>query len=69
MTAEEILTKGAMALYKAENQHRVEEFAKSANPEAAIAADFEQYRSRYTRKFADFNALLIQQGLKVTRAA
>ncbi|NYZ14649.1 hypothetical protein HL658_19040 [Azospirillum sp. RWY-5-1] len=69
MTTEEILTAGAMALYRAENQYRVEEFAKGSDPQAAIAADFEQYRSRYTRKFADFRASLAAMGLTVTKAA
>lgn len=69
MTAEQITYAGAMALYKAENQHRVEEFAKEGNAEAAIAADFEQYRSRYVRKFEDLRASLATQGLTVTRAA
>lgn len=69
MTAEDILTAGAMALYRAENQYRVEEFAKGSDPQAAIAADFEQYRSRYTRKFADLSASLAAMGLAVTKAA
>lgn len=69
MTADEILNAGALALYKAENAYRVEEFAKGANPDAALAADFETYKSRYTRKFQDLSATLATLGLTVTRAA
>lgn len=69
MTSDDVLNKGAFALYRAENPHRVEEFAKSANAEAAIAADFETYKSRYVRKFQDIRASLEALGLTVTRAA
>lgn len=69
MTVDEIVTAGALALYKTENAHRVEEFAKADNAEAAIAADFELFRGRYTRKFQDFSATLAAQGLAITRAA
>ncbi|ALG70261.1 hypothetical protein VY88_08420 [Azospirillum thiophilum] len=66
--ANELVTKGAFALYHAENAHRVAEFKKSKNAEAAIAADFDAYRSRYLRKFRDVFDSLSEQGLTVTRA-
>ncbi|PWC32297.1 hypothetical protein [Azospirillum sp. TSO35-2] len=65
----DLVTEGAFALYRAENAHRVAEFKKSDNAEAAIAADFDAYRSRYLRKFKDFIDSLSEQGLTVTRAA
>ncbi|CAO3408043.1 hypothetical protein [Azospirillum sp. B21] len=64
----DLVTKGAFALYHAENAHRVAEFKKSKNAEAAIAADFDAYRSRYLRKFKDVFDSLSEQGLTVTRA-
>lgn len=69
MTADDIVTAGALALYKTENAHRVVEFAKAPGSEAAIAADFELYRGRYTRKFLDLSRVLAAQGLAVTPAA
>lgn len=64
----DLVTKGAFALYRAENAHRVSEFKKSQNAEAAIAADFDAYRTRYLRKFKDISDSLSEQGLTVTRA-
>ncbi|MBK1838965.1 hypothetical protein JHL17_16230 [Azospirillum sp. YIM B02556] len=64
----DLVTKGAFALYRAENAHRVSEFEKSQNAEAAIAADFDSYRIRYLRKFKDVFDSLSEQGLTVTRA-
>ncbi|WP_042442223.1 hypothetical protein [Azospirillum sp. B510] len=64
----DLVTKGAFALYHAENAHRVSEFKKSQNAEAAIAADFDAYRTRYLRKFKDIFDSLSEQGLTVTRA-
>lgn len=69
MTAEDLIVRGAFALYRAENPHRVAELEKGDNAEAAIAADFETYRSRYVRKFADVRSSLEAEGLTVTRAA
>lgn len=69
MSTEELVTRGAFALYCAENAHRVEEFAKRANARAAIAADFDTFRNRYVRKFQDLHASLEAEGLVVTRAA
>jgi hypothetical protein len=66
---EDLLNKGAFALYRAENPHRVAEFAKTENAEQAIAADFETSKSRYVRKFEDIRASLEAVGLTVTRAA
>ncbi|MGQ9368087.1 hypothetical protein [Azospirillum sp. ST 5-10] len=69
MTVEELSRRGAFALYRAENPHRIAELEKRADPEAAIAADFETYRNRYERKFADVRLSLEAEGLAVTRAA
>ncbi len=69
MTADDIVAAGAFALYRAENPHRVVEFAKGGDAEAAIAADFETYKGRYVRKFEDLRASLASLGLTVTRAA
>ncbi len=71
MTAatEELVTAGAFALYRAENPHRVAEFGKSSNAEAAIVADFETYKGRYVRKFQDLRAALEGLGLAVVRGA
>lgn len=69
MTADELLTAGAFALYRAENPHRVAEFGKERNAEAAIAADFETDKSRYLRKFKDLRESLAMLGLAVTRTA
>ncbi|WP_448206425.1 hypothetical protein [Azospirillum sp. sgz302134] len=68
MIADELVTAGAFALYQAENPHRVAEFGKSGNADAAIAADFETYKGRYVRKFQDLAASLKGLGLTVTRA-
>ncbi|PWC74582.1 hypothetical protein [Azospirillum sp. TSH64] len=68
LTGNDLVTKGAFALYRAENAHRVSEFEKSQNAEAAIAADFDAYRTRYLRKFKDVFESLSEQGLTVTRA-
>ena len=64
----DLVTKGAFALYRAENAHRVSEFEKSQNAEAAIAADFDAYRTLYLRKFKHIFDSLSQQGLTDTRA-
>lgn len=69
MIADDLVTAGAFALYRAENPHRVVEFGKAANAEAAIAADFETDKGRYVRKFQDLRASLESLGLTVTRAA
>lgn len=69
MTADDLLTQGAFALYRAENTHRIAEFAKSTDSDAAIAADFACYKQRYLRKFQDFNSSLASLGLTITRAA
>ncbi|RJF81531.1 hypothetical protein D3877_15400 [Azospirillum cavernae] len=69
MAADDLITQGAFALYQAENQHRITEFAKSPNADAAIAADFNDYKQRYLRKFQDLNASLTRLGLTITRAA
>lgn len=69
MTADDLVTAGAFALYQAENPHRVAEFGKSNNAEAAIAADFETYKGRYLRKFQDLRASLEGLGLTVIRGA
>ncbi|MBP2229737.1 hypothetical protein J2847_003036 [Azospirillum agricola] len=69
MIADDLVTQGAFALYRAENPHRVAEFAKAADADAAIAADFDAYKPRYLRKFQDFSASLAGLGLTVTRAA
>ncbi|MBP2300436.1 hypothetical protein [Azospirillum picis] len=67
--SDDLVTEGAFALYRAENAHRVSEFRKSDNADAAIAADFDAYRIRYLRKFRDFTESLSEQGLTVTRSA
>jgi hypothetical protein len=69
MTADDLVTAGAFALYQAENPHRVAEFGKSGNAAAAIAADFETYKGRYVRKFQDLRSSLEGLGLSVTRTA
>lgn len=69
MTADTLVEAGAFALYRAENGHRVQELAKRDDAEKAIAADFETYKSRYLRKFADVSNELAAAGLVVTRAA
>ena len=69
MTADDIVIQGAFALYRAENSHRLAEFAKTDDCEAAIAADFDAYKQRYLRKFRDLNASLASLGLTITRAA
>ncbi|WP_029010708.1 hypothetical protein [Azospirillum halopraeferens] len=69
MTADELTVRGAFALYRAENPHRIAELQKGSDAEAAIAADFETYRNRYVRKFADVRSSLEAEGLFVTRAA
>jgi len=69
MTNDELLNAGAFALYRAENPHRVDEFAKREDAEKAIAADFETFKSRYLRKFQDIRQSLAEAGLTVTRAA
>lgn len=68
MNADEIVTAGAMALYRVENAHRVEEYAKTGD-DAGLARDFEQYRGRYVRKFEDLRRSLAAAGFAVTRAA
>lgn len=69
MTSDDLTTVGAFALYRAENPHRIVELGKRGDAAAAIAADFESYKTRYVRKFQDLRASLESQGLKVTRAA
>ena len=69
MLNEELVNAGAFALYRAENPHRVDRFSKREDAAAAIAADFETYKSRYVRKFQDIRESLETLGLKVTRAA
>jgi hypothetical protein len=69
MAADDLITQGAFALYQAENQHRISEFAKAPNADAAIAADFNDYKQRYLRKFEDLSASLTRLGLAITRAA
>ncbi len=69
MIADDLVTQGAFALYRAENSHRIAEFAKAGDADAAIAADFESYKQRYLRKFQDFNDSLGSLGLTITRAA
>lgn len=69
MSANDLVTAGAFALYRAENPHRLAEFAKEADSEAAIAADFDSYKSRYIRKFQDLNESLASLGLTITKAA
>lgn len=66
-SADDLVTMGAFALYRAENPHRVAEFGKGGNAEAAIAADFETDKSRYLRKFQDLCASLEGLGLTVVR--
>jgi predicted extracellular nuclease len=68
MIADDLTTQGAFALYRAENAHRVAEFAKTADADAAIAADFNDYRQRYLRKFQDFSDSLASLGLTITRS-
>lgn len=60
---------GAFALYQAENGYRVEELRKREDADAAIAADFETYKSRYLRKFDDIAESFAKLGLNITRAA
>ncbi|MBP2293992.1 hypothetical protein [Azospirillum rugosum] len=69
LVAEDLVVEGAFALYRAENPHRVAEFGKGNNAEAAIAADFETYKGRYVRKFQDLRAALEGLGLAVVRGA
>jgi len=69
MIADDLVTQGAFALYRAENPHRIAEFAKAIDSDAAIAADFDAYKQRYLRKFQDFNDSLASLGLTITRAA
>lgn len=69
MSANDLVTAGAFALYRAENPHRLAEFAKEPNAEAAIAADFDSYKTRYVRKFQDLHESLTSLGLTITRAA
>ena len=69
MTNEAIVEAGALALYRAENSHRVQELEKRDDAQQAIAADFEMYKSRYVRKFSDVADELALAGLAVTRAA
>lgn len=69
MIAKDLVTQGAFALYLAENPHRIAEFAKGDDTDAAIAADFDDYKQRYLRKFRDLNDSLTSLGLTITRAA
>lgn len=57
---------GAYALYRSENAHRIQEFAKLSNAEQIIAGDFQNSRTKYVRKFKDIQACLEAQGLAVT---
>ena len=69
MTNQTLVEAGAFALYRAENGHRVQELSKREDAQAAITADFETYKSRYLRKFADVAQEFAAAGLVVTRAA
>ena len=69
MTNDDVLNAGALALYRAENPHRVDEFSKREDGDKALAADFETYKGRYVRKFQDIRESLAVEGLTITRAA
>lgn len=69
MTTDTLVEAGAYALYRAENGHRVQELAKRDDAQQAIAADFETYKGRYLRKFADVAQEFAAAGLVLTRAA
>lgn len=61
----DLVSNGAFALYRAEMSYRISEFEKSTNPDALIAADFEKFRNRYTRKFEDMIDRFAEQGLEI----
>jgi hypothetical protein len=65
----ELISNGAFALYRSEMSYRINEFEKSANPDALIAADFAKFRNRYTRKFEDMVEHFAAQGLQIVRTA
>jgi hypothetical protein len=69
MSTDQLVNKGAFALYRSENAHRIEEFMKSANSNELIASDFEKFKSRYVRKFQDFFSSLAHEGLTIQKSA
>jgi len=69
MNNDQLLAKGAYALYLSENSHRVGEFKKVENSCDLIAGDFEKFKDRYVRKFEDLVASLASEGLSVQASA
>lgn len=68
MSQEQMVVAGAFALYRAEHAHRIAEFRKSENSNDLIQRDFEQFKSKYLRKFQDFADSLAAEGLSVHQA-
>ncbi|HYD30066.1 MAG TPA: hypothetical protein VEB64_04320 [Azospirillaceae bacterium] len=69
MNDDRLIETGALALYRSENAHRIQEFARLSNAEQVIAGDFETCRNKYVRKFQDILTNFDALGLSVVRAA
>lgn len=65
MSQDDLAAVGAFALYRFEHSHRVHEFEKQDNAQALIQADFEQFKGKYLRKFADIRAQMAAHGLEI----